>query len=159
MQNFQCNGEKGNITSTSILEMTTLGMLSFMALQVASVKIWCQSATAVVVSGQLPDLAGLLDAFAKEHQLILNLNCWWRNLYQWSLAGNLPWISSWRWDQWWDLLGPLVEPTWLGGDAKAYLQVTARVLHETTGSEISIRMLNRCSLSTPECLGVFVHLQ
>ena len=44
MRNFQLLTEKKGISpSTSILEMTTLGMLNFIALQVAFVKIWCQS--------------------------------------------------------------------------------------------------------------------
>ena len=84
------NGEKGISLSTSILEMTTLGMLNFIALQVASSENMVPESATAVVSGQLPDLAGLLDAFAKEHQLQYEISTVDEETYTITIIGNLP---------------------------------------------------------------------
>ena len=70
MRNSQSSmGKKGNITEYLHFEMTTQEVPIFIALQVAFIEIWYQSQRLQWFLDNLPDLAGLLDAFAKEHQL------------------------------------------------------------------------------------------
>ncbi len=84
---FPING-KEHLRLTFILEMTTQEVPIFIALWRPSRKHGTRSATAVV-SGQLPGIFGLLDAFAENTSSVWNLNCQWRNLYRFTIAGNL----------------------------------------------------------------------
>ena len=64
-----------------------------------------ESATAVV-SGQLPDLAGLLDAFAKEHQLSMKSQLLMKKPIPLRLSGNLSIGSTLKMES-------MVRPPWL----------------------------------------------
>ena len=64
-----------------------------------------ESATAVV-SGQLPDFAGLLDAFAKEHQLKYEISTVDEETYTVTIVGNLLMDQLLK-------MGSMVRPTWL----------------------------------------------
>ena len=94
-----------------------------------------ESATAVV-SGQLPDLAGLLDAFAKEHQLKYEISTVDEETYTVTIIGKSAHGSTPE-----DgingatYLALLLNQFDFGGAAKAYLHVTASLLHEDFAGE------------------------
>ena len=63
------NGKKETLPSISISVVKTQVKRIFIALPVAFVENMVPESATAVVSGQLPDLVDLLDAFANEHQL------------------------------------------------------------------------------------------
>ena len=79
--------------------MTTQELPIFIALQVAFVENMVPESATAVVSGQLPDLAGSLDAFAKEHQLKYEISTVGRRnrtrYHCWEICSR---INSWRWN-------------------------------------------------------------
>ena len=76
--------------------MTTQEVPIFIALQVAFVKTWYQSQATAVVSGQLPDLAGLLDAFAARntHSRVMKSQLLMKKPIPLRLSEICSWINS-----------------------------------------------------------------
>ena len=130
------NGEKGNITEYLHFGNDNTGSAHLHSFTGGLRENMVPESATAVVSGQLPDLAGLLDAFAKEHQLQYEISTVDEETYTVTIVGKSAHGSTPE-----DgingatYLALLLNQFDFGGAAKAYLHVTASLLHEDFAGE------------------------
>lgn len=130
------NGEKGNITEYLHFGNDNTGSAHLHSFTGGLRENMVPESATAVVSGQLPDLAGLLDAFAKEHQLKYEISTVDEETYTVTIVGKSAHGSTPE-----DgingatYLALLLNQFDFGGAAKAYLHVTVSLLHEDFAGE------------------------
>ena len=130
------NGEKGNITEYLHFGNDNTGSAHLHSFTGGLRENMVPESATAVVSGQLPDLAGLLDAFAKKHQLQYEISTVDEETYTVTIVGKSAHGSTPE-----DgingatYLALLLNQFDFGGAAKAYLHVTASLLHEDFAGE------------------------
>ena len=130
------NGEKGNITEYLHFAGENRGAARLHSFTGGLRENMVPESATAVVSGQLPDLAGLLDAFAKEHKLQYEISTVDEKTYTITIIGKSAHGSTPE-----DginggtYLALLLNQFDFGGAAKSYLEVAAQVLHEDFAGE------------------------
>lgn len=151
------NGEKGNITEYLHFGNENTGNAKLHSFTGGLRENMVPESATAVVSGQLPDLAGLLDAFAKEHKLQYEISTVDEKTYTITIIGKSAHGSTPE-----DginggtYLALLLNQFDFGGAAKSYLEVAARVLHEDfTGEKLGIAYTDAKMGSLSMNAGVF----
>ena len=130
------NGEKGNITEYLHFGGQNTGQAHLHSFTGGLRENMVPESATAVVSGQLPDLSDLLDAFTKQHQLQYEISTVDEETYTITIIGKSAHGSTPE--------AGINGATYLalflnqfdfGGDAKAYLQVSASLLHEDFAGE------------------------
>ena len=130
------NGEKGNITEYLHFGGQNTGQAHLHSFTGGLRENMVPESATAVVSGQLPDLAGLLEAFVNEHQLRYEVATEDDGKFKVTIIGKSAHGSTPE--------AGINGATYLalflnqfdfGGDAKAYLQVSASLLHEDFAGE------------------------